>query len=487
MRAREEAEYLKTAIKDGTFDNHQSVIGLEYEFYGVSDGRWDDEPTRSLMPVPRRLFTHTGFGPELGLHNAELTTSPQPFNRHGLEHQVAEVRARVQAGLDQTRVDGVRLVSDGIWTVPPTGETARGYLGDSVEVDGVRLSTNLAAKPRYHLLANRPEAPERIHIDAPNVAYETDTVMLGSLITSIQPHYQVPLASELPTFFAYAIRVAGPLLALGGNAPFFPPDLYTTDDADRVLAEAFDEHRISIFESVNNAENAEKARFPPDLGSIDEAVDRIAEDPVFLPMPVNYRSHDFDERFATLLEKHGTFWRWIRPVFDGASRAAANARIEFRPISGQPTIRDSLAFQAAFAGLMESLYTRDHPVYDQEWAVARRNFYAAARDGIDADLEWITNDGRVTTDTEQLYDDLFAHARDGLRSVGLSRGTIDRHLDPLTRRIEDGVTPADWKRAAVRDRCERGASLSEAIRRMQSEYIDRQAETLIEGSFVDWL
>ncbi|MFB6156913.1 MAG: hypothetical protein ABEJ34_03625 [Haloferacaceae archaeon] len=489
-QAEADAEVVKSELADGTFDNHQSIVGLEYEFYAVDNGRWRGAGTDAggaLMRVPRRLLELIGFEKELGLHNAEMTTNPQPLNEQGLRAQVAEVRARLRAALNCTQAEGMRLVSDALWTIPPAGETAREYLTDSVEDDGIRIATNMTDAVRYHAMANGPGAPDRMAVDAPNVDLSADTVLPESLITSIQPHYQVAHASDLPERFNYAVRVAGPLLALSVNSPFFPPDLYTTDDAERVLAEARDEHRIGVFESVLNREDARKVRFPRDLGSVEEAVERVASDATTVPMPVEAGGERFDDAFATLRLKHGTYWRWVRPVFDGATRSEANARIEFRPIPAQPTVRDSVAFQAAFAGLMESLPKRRHPVYDQDWDVARHNFYAAAREGLDAEIRWITNDGQETTDPAVVYDDLLSHAVDGLRTAGLPTDEAERYVDPLSARIGRETTPAAWKRARVRERLDAGDDLGEAITAMQRAYIARQEETLLEGSFAGWL
>jgi hypothetical protein len=487
--AEADAEVVKAELRDGTFDNHQSIVGLEYEFYAVDTGRWMDDGgggAGALMRVPRRLLEHIGFEKELGLHNAEMTTNPQPLNEQGLVAQAAEVRAQLRAALDCTAVEGMRLVSDGMWTIPPSGETARAYLTDSVDDGGIRIATNMSDAVRYHAMANGPGMPEMVRVDAPNVDLAADTVMLESLITSIQPHYQVAHASDLPRHFNYALRVAGPLLALGVNSPFFPPDLYETDDVERVLADAYEEHRITVFESVLNHEDVRKVRFPRDLDTVSEAVDRVASDPTTVPMPVERGGDRFDDAFATLRLKHGTYWRWVRPVFDGATRSEANARIEFRPLPAQPTVRDSIAFQIAFAGLMKSLPKRRHPVADQDWAVARDNFYAAARDGLDADLQWITNDGQETSDPDLIYDDLLSHAVDGLRIAGLSTQEAEAYLDPLSARITGGTTPAAWKRARVRERVDAGDDLAAAITAMQRAYLAEQRETLLEGSFVGW-
>lgn len=489
-QAESDAEVVKSEIRSGAFDNHQALIGLEYEFYAVVDGRWEagGEGAYALTRVPRRLLELIGFEKELGLHNAEMRTSPQPMSAYGLQAQTAEVRARLEAAQTCAGAEGMRLVSDGMWTVPPTGETARKYLTDHVTVDGIDLATNMSESVRYHAMTNGGGGDEPRRIDAPNVSLEARTVMPESLITSIQPHYQMHVASDLPEYHNYALRIAGPLLALAVNSPFFPADLYDDVPPERIVEEAWDEHRIAVFESVMNRPDTEKVRFPEDLDTVEEAVDLVAADPVIVPMPVA-RGDRYDDRFATLRRKHGTFWRWVRPVFDGATRSEANARIEFRPIAAQPTVRDSVAFQAAFAGLLESLPVRHHPVIDQPWPAARENFYAAMRDGLDAELTWVMNDGQTTTDVPAMYDDLFAHAADGLTSAGCTEKTAEAYLSPLRERVEEGRTPADWKRTRVREHLDSGAGadLASAIRSMQREYVTRQEETLLAGRFVDWL
>jgi hypothetical protein len=481
-----DAEALLDEIRDGTFDNSRSTIGLEYEFYAVETDRWAGGVGR-LARVPRRVLDLTGFEAELGVHNAEMATTPQPLNGNGLRAQEREVLARLEAALDYTGDEGMRLVSDALWTIPPAGETAREYLADAEEVDGVVLATNMTDSVRYHAMGNAPDGPETTSLDAPNVELTAPTVLPESLITSIQPHYQVATPADLPERFNYALRVAGPLLALAANSPFFPPDLYTTDDADRVLAEAHAESRISVFESTLNRDDAEKVRFPRDLSSVEEAVERLVDDPRVAPIPVDEGGDRFDDRFARLRLKNGTYWRWVRPVFDGATRAAANVRIEFRPIGGQPTVRDSIAFHAAFAGLMERLPASDHPVADMSWDRARENFYAAARAGIASDQHWITADGEETSLPAAVYEDLFSRAVEGLCDVGLDHETAESYLAPLRARLQAGTAPATWKRDRARERLDRGAGLGAAIRGTQREYVERQAETLLDGTFADWV
>ncbi len=480
-RAAEDADVLIEGLSDGVFDNPQAIVGFEYEFYAV------DGETSALRRVPRRVLEYIGFEKELGLHNAEMSTSPQPLNAHGLRAQEAEIKARLTTALDCVRPEGITLVSDGLWTIPPEGEGAREYLTALTNDEGITISANMSESVRYHAMANAEgDTTASMHLRAPNVELESETVMPESLITSIQPHYQVAHAADLPDYFNYALRIAGPLLALGANSPFFPPELYDEVPAEQAVEEAWMVNRIAVFESVLNEGPEGKVRFPHDLSSTEEAVDRVVADDTIVPMPVE-TSNRFDDEFAHFRMKHGTYWRWVRPVFGGPTRSAANARIEFRPIGSQPTVRDSVAFLAVFAGLLESLPRREHPVIDLDWADARENFYGAMRDGLSADLSWITGGGEEVVESEALFSDLFDHARDGLKLRGLSDQEVETYLWPLRHRARHGYSPAELRHERVADLVEGGESLEKAIHTAQREYIDRQKETLLEGSFADWV
>ncbi len=481
-RVAADVDELKAELAVGTFDNQEGIVGMELEFYAA------DVPTGVLRRVPGPLLELMGFEKELGLHNAELVGRPQPLGFHGLSAVRHEAQAAVEtAHSAATTSEHMRLVSDGFWTIPPAGETAAEYLGASVEIDGIVLAPNMPASVRYQVMSNSSCYEPAMRIDAPNVTFETETIMPCTLLTSVQPHYQVPIAANLPTHFRYALRVAAPLLALSVNSPLFPPSLYDHDaTVESVLEQGHRENRVGIYESVmNDLARPAKVRFPRDLETVEEAVDRIAEDPPISPVLLDAGDR-FDDRFAHLCHKHGSYWRWVRPVFEGETRAAANARIEFRPLPAQPTVRDSVALVAAVAGLLGGLVDAAHPVEALPWDHARENFYAAARDGLDADLVWITAGGEETTDTDALYADLFEHAAAGLRVRGFDDDQIEASLGPLRSRVDRRTTPASWKRDRLRHHAEAGESLSSAVLSAKGDYIAQQSETLVEGIFTDW-
>jgi len=470
-RVREEASWLVGAIEDGAFDSELATTGLEYECYVV-------DRENALTTLPRCTDEVLGCDKEIGRHQLEFQSSPQPFTAAGLRTVESELRARFEAASDALLDPEERLVSDGFWTIPPQSETAVEYLTDHTTTDDTVLATNMCDTARYH--AQGQSAATRI--DAPHVTYEGETALLNSLTTSVQPHFVVESASELPTYFRYALRAAGPILALGVNSPLFPTAFYDDVDGETILDDARMENRIGVFETVmNDADGPAKVAFPEDIESVADAVESVAADPTVGP-----RLFDEPSALSHFTHKHGCYWRWVRPVFDEGLVGEPNVRIEFRPLPGQPTLRDTIAFVGLFAGLLTDFTRREHPVGDLDWADARRNFYAAAADGLAADLRWIDRSGDRVTDTDALYADLFACARAGLEAAGFDAKYADDLLAPLESRVRTRRTPGRWKLEQVRARLDEGASFERAVRETQQRYIRRQAATFETGRFAAW-
>jgi hypothetical protein len=136
---------------------------------------------------------------------------------------------------------------------------------------------------------------------------------------------------------------------------------------------------------------------------------------------------------------------------------------------------------------MEALPKVEHPVMDLDWEVARDNFYSAMRDGLQADVVWITNDGQHTRDLSRIYEDVLAHAEEGLQMRGLDADEAARYTHPLKARVRRRMTPARWKHEHVAARIDDGAAFDEAVHAAQRAYLDAQRETLLDSSFAEWL
>jgi hypothetical protein len=504
-RAESQAADLKRAIASGEFDSPGFAVGLEMEVYAVDgDGR--------LAPLPDRVF-EGGANKELGLHNAELNTDPDPLHAAGLAAQAEEIRERTQRAREGADEAGLELVLDAMWTVPPA-EGSRAYLeatrdhgagtgpegrtdetGEASDSDEpTAVPENMRPDPRY--LAIDADIREAAGGDLPFAVPGADTafpsILFESLATSIQPHLQVPDAGAFPDYYNAAIRTLGPVLALSANSPFLPPDLYTdADDPEGLVAETPHELRIEVFEQSVNHTPSPKVRVPSDIADAGETADRVVADDLVAPFLREWLENGervgLEDDLWEFAHKRSTYWRWLRCVAGGQPVGGGDERslrIEYRPIPTQPTVRDVVGIQALTAGLVRGLVAADHPIAELPWSAAEESFYSAVSDGIRADLAWVTAGGERTGNADLIFDEVFAHARRGLREAGLPEEGIEFYLEPVEARRYAAMAPSDWKKQAVRERLADGADLAGAITGMQREYIRLSRET---ETFAEWL
>ncbi|WP_436901749.1 hypothetical protein [Halovenus halobia] len=484
-RVNRQADRLREALRNGSLDNPGFGVGLEMEVYGV-------DPDCRLATVPDASY-EAGATKELGVHNAEINTDPDPLTESGLETQAERIATQFDAADDAAATGDCQLVTDAMWTVPPE-EGSEAYLGATETHDGVVFAENMRADPRYTALDNETLrlTDGAIQFDVPGIDRTFPSILFESLATSIQPHLQIPTAERFPEYYNAAIRTLGPVLALSTNSPFLPPDLYSEGaDPQAVLDQTHHELRIAVFEQSMNVTSSPKVRVPRDIDEPEDVVDRIVEDDLFAPFLREWITDEprdsFAEEFWEFAYKRSTYWRWLRcviggdPVGDGDERSL---RIEYRPIPTQPTLEGVVSMQWLTVGLIRGLVEREHPLTDLSWDLAETSFYNAARESLSGTLHWMTADGERTTDTDLLFDDLFETARAGLAAAGVGETAIDDRLQPLERRVETRTTPSSWKRERVRERVQAGDDLSTAITAMQRQYVEQSRST---DSFAEWL
>ena len=473
-RVDQQAAKLAERIEAGELNSPDFAVGMELEVYAV-----DDEST--LVELPKSVF-EADCEKELGLHNAELNTAPNTLTDEGIDTQADALTASYESTRAAAREAGCEIVLDAMWAVPPA-EGTESYFGAVEREDGALIAENMARSPRYSAIDTDilDTAGGSVSLSVPGAEVSFPTILVESLTSSIQPHLQIPDAETFPQAYNAAIATLGPVLALSTNSPLLPVDLYDVDDPETLLDETHHELRIDVFEqSINDAFH--KVKFPDKINEATDVLDLLAADDTVAPFLREWLTEGPRETFADdyweLSHKRGTYWRWLRAVTGGQPVGEGDEksiRIEYRPIPTQPTVDDIIGIQCLVTGLVRGLMAVDHPVAELEQSTAEKAFYSAVEHGIEADLAWITADGEETTDSPEIFAEVFEYARVGLREQGFEASTIEQYLDPIEQRWDRRLTPSQWKLDRVRAELEAGATFENAVRAMQQSYIELSA------------
>jgi hypothetical protein len=292
--------------------------------------------------------------------------------------------------------------------------------------------------------------------------------------TSLQVHLRVAPLAFARTYNAAQVATAV-VLAAAGNSPFF------------LGHRLWHETRVALFrQSVDDRGDKQQddwrpARVSFGHGWVRQGAQELFEEAATLHEPVLPVLSDEDPlavvragglpELSELRLHHGTVWRWNRAVYDPAD--GGHFRIEMRALPAGPSVRDTVANAAFLVGLTLGLAPR-MAEYSAGFTFghARRNFYAAARHGLDAELLWpeAVAPSPRSTSARELAQRLLPLARQGLLSGGVESVEVDAWLGLIAARVAAGKTGAVWQREAYARALERHPP-REALRVMLESYL----------------
>lgn len=270
--------------------------------------------------------------------------------------------------------------------------------------------------------------------------YDCDDLMLEAACTSLQSHLKVNQDDAVRCYNA-GILAAGPLVAATANSPFlFSKSLW-------------DETRITAFEQATSMDNfrepsgrnAQRVTLGTGYikGSFLELFLQNLGYGDLLPALV-----EDDRKLPHLRMQNGTVWRWVRPIlgFDGAG--APHLRIEHRVMPAGPSMADTTANLALCHGLMLALARAETPPESETpFEDARANFYACAKNGLNAHIRWAGETGNVQT---LLREKLLPMAYTALEESGVETADLAEYFGGiLQKRVRNGQTGAAWQRSFV--------------------------------------
>ncbi len=363
--------------------------------------------------------------PELARFNFEINDDPLDFAPGMFDCMHASFQARWARCEAAARRLGLQVLSIGI--LPTVGQ-AHLHLG------------NLSAMVRYRALNEqvfrlRDGAPIELAIDGEESLRHTHRdVMLEAAATSLQIHLQVGGEQAVRAFNAAKI-VSAATVAVGANSPFF------------LQHRLWEETRIPLFEqavAVGGSDYSRRVTFGIRYAYeslLEPFIANLERYPVLLPDLMDERP----ERLAHLRLHNGTIWRWNRPLVGFDTQGRPHYRIEHRVVAAGTSAADLVADTAFFIGLVRALIAETAPPETRlSFALARENFYRAARHGLAARVRWL--DGSEGLLDRLVVERLLPLARDGLRVAGLGDAEIARWLGIVEARVRSGITGAAWQR-----------------------------------------
>ena len=150
------------------------------------------------------------------------------------------------------------------------------------------------------------------------------------------------------------------------------------------------------------------------------------------------------EQLPHLRLHNGTIWRWNRPLLGFEADGTPHLRIEHRAMPAGPSIPDLIANAALYHGLVHALARATPSVpATLPFAMSRANFYAAAQDGLRAEIVWLN--GRRASLRQLLLEELLPLARWGLRALEIDAADADEYLGIVAARVDSGRTGSDWQ------------------------------------------
>ncbi len=430
-----ETDLLEAWLREGRFASTGCVGGFELEAWLV-DGR--ARPVAVIEQVLERLEEPLVV-PELARFNLELNGTPQPLKGDALSRFADELLGTWGRCNRAAATCGARLAMIGIL---PT-----------VTRQDLTLA-NMSPMKRYEALdeqLQRLRGGDPVQIDISGrdrLRFAHRDVMLESATTSFQIHLKVDADSVARLYNASKI-LAAPMVAVSANSPYlFDADLWA-------------ETRVPLFEQTVCTGRDEVAKrvgfgvgyvrsimecFRANLDRFDILLPRVTDEP--------------EERLPHLRLHNGTIWRWNRPLVGFDADGRPHLRIEHRVVPAGPTVQDAIANAALFFGAVHALGHRETaPETEMPFEDARRNFYRAARFGLDARVRWFG--GREATLRQVWEQSLLGLAEQGLGSLGIDRAEAAYWTDIIRGRLANGQTGAAWQRAWVARHGRRMAELTE--------------------------
>ncbi|MEO8454291.1 MAG: hypothetical protein ABI454_03970 [Sphingomicrobium sp.] len=420
----QETQSLRESFASGQCSSAGPFIGLELEVWLIDHNFFPAPHNQSFL----ERLADPSVCAELSQFNIEINSPVEQIEKRCFQRMHAHLSDTMRRCASNAHEDVDTVIAIG--TLPTLRQ-------QDLSLEAITPSHRYYALNR-EAMRLRGGMPLNIDIDgsAPGAHHFLacfQDVMLEAAATSFQLHLQVPPAVVSRAYNA-SIILGAPLVAIGANSPFlFGQALWK-------------ETRIAIFEqSLQQTHGLERVTLGTGYAGDDitELFEENARDyPVLLPVEAG----DPIRCYPCLRLHNGTIWRWVRPIVGFDPDGTPHVRIEQRVLPAGPSVQDMMANAALYFGAVHALARNlDDAEAELPFALARQNFYQAARHGLDAEIHWLKGAGKRPV--RDVLSELIPLAAEGLAAQGMDDDLISHYLDIISCRLTSGRNGAEWQLA----------------------------------------
>jgi CBS domain-containing protein/gamma-glutamyl:cysteine ligase YbdK (ATP-grasp superfamily) len=423
---------LEQMLNSGALECDTLRIGAEQEMFLVD---------RAFRPAPiaqqiLESLAHPDFTTEIGKFNIEANLPPRLFRGGCLRSLETDLEDVVKLASVTAQDHGAEVLLTGILPSVRPGDLTLDNLTDKPRYRELNRTVMNLRGGEYHLYVKGIDELQLMH----------DNVMPEACCCSFQVHFQLDPRRFATQYNASQMAVA-PVLAAAVNSPLL------------LGQRLWRETRIALFQhSIDERTHSHIARKHPTRvtfgeGWVEDSVleiyrEQVARFRVLMTSDIPEPTQGVPELKALMLH-NGTVWRWNRPCY-GITAGKPNLRLEFRCLPSGPTVIDEVANAAFFFGLMMAIPEEYGNVAAKlPFDDAKENFFAAARNGLKAQLTWM--DGKSYATAPLILEQLLPLATAGLKKANLDSADIDRYLGVIRERTQKSQTGSAWTLAAVHD------------------------------------
>lgn len=426
-----DVQALEQMLDGDMFESGITRIGAEQEMCLI-DKHFRPAPASMEVLEKANNPMHTL---ELARFNYEVNLEPLEFTGtclSDLEHNILNKLEGVRSVANQIGVD---ILLAGI---APTIRKIDVDMDNITPVDRYRALMKAINKLRGGVYELRLRGIDEL-------IFKTDSPLLEAANTGFQVHLQTA-PQEFVQLYNIAQAIAAPTLAVATNSPML--------FGKRLWAET----RIALFQqSVDTRVHTEHLRERSPRVTfghhwLDDSILEIYKEDIsrFRALLTSNQREDALEMLAqkkipslkALQVHNSTVYRWNRPCY-GVANNIPHLRIENRVLPAGPTVVDEVANAAFWLGLMKGMALHYKDVTNNmAFDHAKSNFLAASIHGLETRFRWM--DGKRYAAADLIREELIPLAKEGLQSVDVAEGDIEKYLGIIEERNNTGMTGAHW-------------------------------------------